>query len=269
MHHLQLSAFPEELLERILALSVVAPLVQTPRPQWHQRSNPNLVRGRLAPLLVCKKFFRICTPLFYHTVHITSPAQLHKLLSIALRPNVYLATYIHRLFFAGIWAEGGELLSMCGNNIKMLDITLDVTQLAPGVYAHRERDLDAEDFCDGLKDITSSLTHLVLRKSNNVYLTQPKPRHVLGEIAKAMRHWDNLVCHSLSAFPISFKVQSITGPRRYSFSSIRRLRSCIIDPYSTTIPTSKFTRNPRRSDNFTHPCLNYPSQAPHFLHPPP
>ncbi|KAF8815530.1 hypothetical protein BYT27DRAFT_7079768 [Phlegmacium glaucopus] len=194
----ELAAFPEELLERILSLCVIAPLLQTARPQWHQRPEPGTatstqVRGRLAPLLVCKKFFRISTPLFYHTIHITSPAQLHKLLSSALRPNLYLATYIRHLLFAGIWAEGGELLSMCSTNVKMLDITLDVTQLAPGVNPNRDvRDLDAEDFCQGLKDVTKSLTHLVLRKSNNIYLTQPKPKYVLAEIAKAMRNWDNL-----------------------------------------------------------------------------
>ena len=191
-------AFPEELLERILALCVVAPLVQTARPQWHQRADRGTaIRGRLASLLVCKKFYRISTPLFYHTIHITSPAQLHRLLSTALRRNLYLATYVRRLLFAGVWAEGGELIAMCSRNVKMLDITLDMTQLAPGVNTNRYvRDFDAEDFCKGIKHITYSLTHLALRKPNNVYLTQPKPKYVLGEIAKAMRYWDNLASHS-------------------------------------------------------------------------
>lgn len=189
-------AFPEELLERILALSVVAPLVQTTRPQWHQRGSA--IRGRLAPLLVCKKFFRISIPLFYHTIHITSPAQLHSLLSSALRRNLYLATYVRRLLFAGVWAEGGELIAMCHSNIKVLDITLDMTLLAPGVIANRDvRDLDAEDFCEGIKHITHSLSHLILRKPNNVYLTQPKPKYVLREIAKAMQDWDNLASHAI------------------------------------------------------------------------
>jgi hypothetical protein len=190
-------SFPEELLERILALCVVAPLVQTTRPHWHQRLDSGTIRGRLAPLLVCKKFFRISTPLFYHTIHITSPAQLHSLLSSALRRNPYLATYVRRLLFAGVWAEGGELIAMCNSNIKMLDITLDMTQLAPGVNTNSYvRDFDAEDFCEGIKYITHSLTHIALRKPNNVYLTQPKPKYVLGEIAKAMRNWDNLASHA-------------------------------------------------------------------------
>lgn len=208
-------SFPEELLERILALSVIAPLVQTTRPKWHQRPDRGTaIRGRLAPLLVCKKFFRISIPLFYHTIHVTSPAQLHSLLSSALRRNHYLATYVRRLLFAGVWAEGGELIAMCSRNIKMLDITLDMTQLAPGVNANRDvRDLDAEDFCEGIKYITHSLTHLALRKPNNVYLTQPKPKYVLGVIAKAMRDWDNLASHATFSPPLSLihHVTLLTG----------------------------------------------------------
>ena len=214
-------AFPEELLERILALCVIAPLVRAARPQWHQRPTSDSGRGRLASLLVCKKFFRISTPLFYHTIHVTSPTQLHRLLSGAMRPNLYLSTYVHRLLFAGVWADGGELIAMCSNSIKMLDITLDMTQL---VNANRDvRDLDAEDFCEGLKHITQSLTHLVVRKPNNVYLTQTKPKYVLGEIAKAMRNWDNLVCHATFS-PLYFThsmPQFMTGTRRYSFPLIR------------------------------------------------
>ena len=207
-------SFPEELLERILALSVVAPLLQTSRPHWHQRSDPGTaIRGRLASLLVCKKFYRISTPLFYHTIHISSPSQLHRLLSNALRRNRYLATYVRRLVFAGVWAEGGELIAMCSRNIKMLDITLDMTQLAPGVNTNRDvRDLDAEDFCEGIKYITHSLTHLALRKPNNVYLTQPKPKYVLGEVAKAMRYWDNLV-NVIPLFLPSLFTHSLTGTR--------------------------------------------------------
>ena len=204
MSHSTILAFPEELLERILALCVVSPLVETARPEWHQRSSSGTaIRGRLATLLVCKKFYRISIPLFYHTIHVTSPAQLHKLLSTALRRNLYLTTFVRRLLFAGVWAEGGELIAMCNRNIKMLDITLDMTQLAPGVNANRDvRDFDAEDFCEGIKYITHSLTHLVVRKPNNVYLTQPKPKYVIGEIAKAMRDWDNLASHAATLSPL-------------------------------------------------------------------
>ncbi|KAF8154526.1 hypothetical protein B0H34DRAFT_526740 [Crassisporium funariophilum] len=189
---LKLTTFPEELLERILEECVVASTTQASRPSWHQANNSTtLIRGRLAPLLVCRLFFRICTPLFYHTVHITSPGQLHSLLSGTLRPNPYLAAHIRRLIFAGAWAQGGELLRLCRHGLKTLDLTLDAPQLAPSVHGN-VRDLDAEEFCEGLKAISRSVTHIVLRKSNNVYLTQAKPRFVLMEVAKAIQYWDQL-----------------------------------------------------------------------------
>jgi hypothetical protein len=191
---LELSAFPEELLERILSYCIVAPLVQA-RPSWHRPtdcfSTTTLpIRGRLALLLVSKQFFRICTPLFYHTIHVLSASQLHGLLRNVIRPNPFLAGYIRRIVLHGIWADAGELLRLTHNNLNVLDITLDVTQLSQRVHG-QIRDFDAEDFCEGLKDLVS-LKHIVIRKPNNVYLTQPKPRYVLSGIAKAMKSWDNL-----------------------------------------------------------------------------
>jgi len=192
----ELSAFPEELLERILSYCIIAPLSLPPRPSWHRPSSCTLtttlpVRGRMALLLVSKRFFRICTPLFYHTIHVLSAGQLHRLLTNAIRPNPFLAGYVRRLVLYGIWADAGELLRLIHNGLSMLDLTLDVTQLSPRTRG-QVRDFDAEEFCDGLKEVTS-LTHIIIRKPNNVYLTQPKPRYVLSEIAKAMQCWPNLV----------------------------------------------------------------------------
>jgi hypothetical protein len=195
MSSLDLLSFPEELLERILIQCVVSPTTLAPRPSWHkQAGSPPAqapIRGRIALLLVSKTFLRICTPLFYHTVHVISAQQLHRLLSNALRPNPILASYIRRLVFSGIWADGGELLHRCNYNLRTLDLTLDVAQLSPAVRAPI-RDIDAEEFCKGLTEITS-LTHIVVRKPGNVYLTQPKPRAVLLELAEAMQSWNELV----------------------------------------------------------------------------
>jgi len=182
-----LERLPEELLERILSYCVVSPLTPSSRPSWHA----NGFRDRLAPLLVSKTFFRIGNPLFYHTIHIQSASQLHHLLSTTLRPNPSLATHVRRIILAGIWADAGELLCLCGNNLKLLDIHLDTTHLPQPVNSYI-RDLDAEDFCEGLKGV-KSLTHLMVRKSSNVYLTQPRPRQVLFELAKAVQEWDELV----------------------------------------------------------------------------
>ena len=203
---LQLSSFPEELLEGILAHCVIASSTQTPRPSWtrtlgSRSSTSSSIRSRLAILLVCKKFYRISIPLYYHTIHVQSPLQLNRLLGTALRPNPATALHIRRVIFAGIWADGGELLRMAGDSIRLLDVSIDITQLAPNVPG-QVRDLDAEEFCEGLKEL-SSLKHLVLRKPNNVYLTQPKPRYFLSAVAKAMCGWNELVCVSSFGFPSS------------------------------------------------------------------
>ena len=192
MEPLNLLSFPEELLEKILAHCVVAHTPHPPRPSWHSSSATTPpVRGRLALLLVSKTFLRIATPLFYHSLHIASPSQLHCLLRDALRPNSALASHIRRVVLAGIWAEGGELLQLCHTRLETLDIILDTMAVAPGVQGD-VRDLDAEEFCAALTEMTA-LTHLVVRKPCNVYLTQPRPRYVLSALAEAMHSWDKLV----------------------------------------------------------------------------
>ena len=102
--------------------------------------------------------------------------------------NLYLTTYVHRLVFAGVWAKGGDLLSMC-NNVKLLDITLDVTQLASGVNPNRSLwNLDAEEICQGLKPLPNLLPTSFCRKRTMVDLTLPKQKYVLAGIAKAMHN---------------------------------------------------------------------------------
>ncbi|KAF4621587.1 hypothetical protein D9613_012611 [Agrocybe pediades] len=193
---LELCSFPEELLEAILAHCVIALPNQPPRPSWTRNlgsttdSPASPPRGRLAVLLVCKKFHRISIPLYYNTINVQSPRQLNRLLVNALRPNPTLASHVRRVIFAGVWADGGELLRMANDSIRLLDVSIDTTQLAPNVPG-QVRDLDAEEFCEGLKEL-SSLKHLIIRKPNNVYLTQPKPKYVLFAMAAAMHEWNEL-----------------------------------------------------------------------------
>jgi hypothetical protein len=98
-----------------------------------------------------------------------------------------LATHIRQIIMPGIWAAAGELLYRCRDNLKFLDVTLD------SVLNIQGQDPDAEQFCRGLHEL-KTLTHIVVRKPNNVYLTRPKLQYVLLEITKAMQHWDDLVC---------------------------------------------------------------------------
>ncbi|KAF9044258.1 hypothetical protein BJ165DRAFT_188860 [Panaeolus papilionaceus] len=196
---MQLDHFPEEILEQILAPCVSAPLELAQRPSWHYSTTTSGYRAtlhnRLAPLLVSKSFHRIGTPLFLETIHVISPTQLHRLLSTLLLRHSSLSQYIKNLIFTGVWAEGGELLRLCGDSLKFLQVNLDVTPglgTNPALLLHSTiRDLDAEEFCDGLQYV-SGLTHLVVSKLNNVYLTHFKPKYVLAEISRALALWNNL-----------------------------------------------------------------------------
>ena len=80
---------------------------------------------------------------------------------------------------------------MCGPQLRLLDVSLDATLLCPALVGN-VRDFDAEEFCEPLKGLTG-LTHFALAKPGSVYLTQPKARYVLAEIARAMMRWDQLV----------------------------------------------------------------------------
>lgn len=193
----QLNSFPEELLERILSLCVVSSPDSHFRLLWLQFGAPSplnsekpsqntCIRGRLAPLLVCKRFLRISIPLFYHTVHISSPRQLNNLLENALRINTCFPAQIRHLVFDGVWAHGGEVMRLCGEHLRTLDIMLDAGPAFPVTVE------EGQKFCEGLRHLTV-VTHMVLRKSTNVYLTHHKARYVIGEIAKAIENWEALV----------------------------------------------------------------------------
>jgi len=188
-----LDTFPEEILESILAYVVLS------RPAVHWNCT----------LLVSKRIHRISKPLYFHTIHLRSQAQLRKLLVLALQPNPDLASHIHQVIIDGVWREAGALFDLCSRHasLRVLDMTLDGPSLATvGLWRTRPRnnlrvqyeELDfIEEFCKHL-DKLASITHLRIRKSNNVYLTQAKPRRFLSNLAKATIAWKDLVCGSFS-----------------------------------------------------------------------
>ncbi|PPQ88177.1 hypothetical protein CVT25_005142 [Psilocybe cyanescens] len=238
---LDLADFPEELLEGILSHCVIASLSKPPRPSWHwsgpSSTSSQPIRGRLALLLVCKKFLRISTPLFYHTIHILSSGQLHRLLSDALLPSPALALHIRRIVFAGIWAEGGEIFRMCSGSIRFLDLTLDSTQLSGA--SGPIRDLDAEEFCEGLKEL-AALTHIVVRKPNDVYITRPKPQYVLSEIANAMVNWNQL-----QYADIAFRASDDSGMTLHSSSETQPSRETPFQQGPITALTQSLSTRPK------------------------
>lgn len=191
-----LDTLPEELLETILA-NVINPI------------SPHLKK----PLrLVSRRFHRISTPLYFYTIHLRSQAQLDGLLVLALRHNTNLASHIRKIIIEGVWTEAEALFKLCRQfgSLKILDMTIDppppsdelvkywLSHLGMGPANNVRVNItgtssDGEDFCKHLHELTS-VTHLTIRKSSHVHLTQTKPRLVLSQLARAIKAWKDLVC---------------------------------------------------------------------------
>ncbi|KAF9527165.1 hypothetical protein CPB83DRAFT_423335 [Crepidotus variabilis] len=196
---------PEEILEEILSYIVPTSLSHNSRPTWHQQSDTsNLVatkssgmRTRQAVLLVCKTFYRVALPLFYHTVHLHHPHQAKALFEKALLPKPEIASHIRRLVLAGAWAECGEIMKACamvGNGLRVLDFTLnfDVGPHRSGNrISARNSEKDAQIFSEGLKRLRA-VTQLTVRKPDSTYLSQKGVRGVIEGLAHAVERWDEL-----------------------------------------------------------------------------
>lgn len=195
------SSIPEELLERILYLCVVAPLSRPNRPTWHDTHGSSSPTGRLAPLLTSRQFYRIGIPLFYHTIHISSQRLAAKLLN-SLQSNgsafssegYARAAYIRNISTQGIYPSLAGTLSMCpADSIKTLDFSFDPASSDESDSSQRAR----KDFCDALSSKTH-IKHLTIRKANGVYLTDDRVRYTLARMADIVGGWMYLV--SLHSF---------------------------------------------------------------------
>ena len=203
-----LDTFPEELLESILSHVIFS------------KSPISRIRSPLR--LVSKQFHRISTPLYFNTIHLRTQVQLQRLLVFALRSNPSLASHIRKVIIEGTWTEAAVLFLLCSQfgALRILDITLDPDASPPpkefvksffsqmGVATDNlhvnmkmkgSSSSDAEDFCKHLHGLTS-VTHLTVRKPKDVFLTQPKTRFVLSQLAKAIKAWKDLVRCSLFSF---------------------------------------------------------------------
>ncbi|KAF9063021.1 hypothetical protein BDP27DRAFT_1335878 [Rhodocollybia butyracea] len=160
---------PEELTEQILSLCVTASSEPpSPRPNWlptpaskslTRDRRTSVIRTRLAPLLVCKEFYRISIPHYHSTVHIISPEQAAAFLhTLQLHPHLV-----------------GPCVRRCVSS-----------EIYPMLV-----DSAAEDFCNALHTL-QNVRHLTLRKASSTYLTLPRIRHVLTELATAIEDWNSL-----------------------------------------------------------------------------
>ncbi|KAK0186464.1 hypothetical protein F5146DRAFT_1065994 [Armillaria mellea] len=183
---ISLDSFPEELIERILSYLSWVP-VQT------GSTTPRPVCSRLAPLLVCKAFYRISLSHFYHTIHLTRPTQPANLLA-ALHHYPWLSRYVRRIVITGIFDGADQVFRWC-SHVKALDITLD-PRFPDQAYCPA-----VERMCDSLEAL-DTVTHLTIRKPARLYLTHAGVKRLIVRLASAITGWIDLESAHL-AFRIS------------------------------------------------------------------
>jgi len=177
-------SFPEEVLERILALCIDAQTDAFANPSWHTRQ---VSRRASSILLVNRTFLRIATPLLYNTVVIRSAYQLSTILDNVFRPHPELASFVKTVAISGGSYDGlDDFVRLCVN-LEEFDMTLD--------NAPWEEDV-REKFGESLMGMRK-IKSLVVRK--DAYLTQEKPKHLMGQLSNAIVSWTSLVSFPLLA----------------------------------------------------------------------
>lgn len=201
---LTLAHVPEEILERILALILVQSPESSHRPSWHPYTTPSTAAGHaniISPLLVCRAWLRIATPIHYRHPVLRTPRHAELLLR-ALRHTPDLALCVRSLHLHATSPALRDIVSRCAY-LHTLDITVDNADAqpgpvnsaaAPGSSAQSGRDRNVVDFCEGFMRTRSSIRHLIIRK--NAYLTQPNATYVFEQLAKAIVRWHKLVSTS-------------------------------------------------------------------------
>ena len=189
-----LADVPEEILERILALI----LVQSPEPSrasWHPYQTPPTASPNvISPLLVCRSWLRIATPIHYRHPVLRTPRHVELLLR-ALRHTPSLAPCVRSLHLHATSPALRDLIPMC-SMLDTLDVTVDnadstltvTTGVIPAADATRDRGV--VEFCEAFAK-TRRIRHLVIRK--NAYLTQPNAIYIFEQLAKAVTRWQKLV----------------------------------------------------------------------------
>lgn len=200
-----ITTIPEELLERIIALALLSSSCDTSLP-----SLLPLKVSRVSPLLVCKLWLRIGTPLYYRSVALTTSQQTTQFAS-TLKTEPHLGRYVKEMKVEGIFPQvndvmkclgearcsptsksschdhsGMDLTQMGSVSLRKLDVQLDGSMSLP----------DVEVFCDAL-DYVANVHHFILRKPPSVYLTQPGVMLAMKHIAEGFERWSSLV----SGFP--------------------------------------------------------------------
>lgn len=180
------SEVPEEILSAILA-SVV----------HGQRSPKESARLRL----VSKAFYRITTPLLYHTIGIVSTNQSQKL-AFTLRRNPSLRSCIRVLRVEAV-GSGLKEIARSLSSLARLD-TLDLKMEAyrthsrsdivpyPGPMQGDEALRNLNTLCQAIA-LIPDVTHLVVRKDSTTYTTEKGFVQLCLALASAIPRWRSLV----------------------------------------------------------------------------
>ncbi|OCH93153.1 hypothetical protein OBBRIDRAFT_811238 [Obba rivulosa] len=247
--HTNLSSIPEELLERILEHVVCpGPTEPTPRPSWHPfpqvgrpfgkmygtPTSPNSAPSRISPLLVCRTWLRIATPLHYRHVVLRTPRHT-TLLAGTLRRNPELGYWIRSIRIEGTFAALGDVVCMCPN-VEFFDLTVDNGVSHSLDNANRGAIQAADEavvqFCDGFGRLRR-IKHLVIRKT--AYLTQPRPSLIFDYLSRAIRKW-----RDLESVNIAFRFSPTPSSANFAASlaaapKLRIVRAAIPAVWNTTL----------------------------------
>ena len=232
---LTLADVPEEILERILALVLVQSPEPSPRPSWHPYAYQTQTQAPthptvISPLLVCRAWLRIATPIHYRHPVLRTPRHVELLLR-ALAHTPALAPCVRSLHVHATSPRLRELVPLCPN-LTTLDVTVDnadsgasapASTPAPapghghgapaptpaGAAGEAPRDRGVIDFCDAFTK-TRSIRHLVIRK--NAYLTQPNAIYIFEQLAHAVTRWHKLVSLQSLVFHCPLPLASPRAP---------------------------------------------------------
>ncbi|KAK7692078.1 hypothetical protein QCA50_005484 [Cerrena zonata] len=158
-----IATIPEELLERILTFSIQFTSCDISPP-----SPLTAIAPRVSPLLVCKLWLRVGTPVYFHSITLATPEQTTRLVSL-LNEQPQLGSFVRELKVEGIFPQVLDVMRCLRAarsdqtiSLRKLDLQLDGPTSMP----------DVESFCDAL-DCVANVQQFVVRKPSSVYLTQP------------------------------------------------------------------------------------------------
>ncbi|CAL1710910.1 unnamed protein product [Somion occarium] len=228
-----ISRIPEELVERILSYalapspssySALAPIRSSSKPDTSlslfRPSTPSVASFRLSPLLVCKLWLRIGTPLYYRSIHLTSQHQT-RLLASLLESQPSLGACIREVRVEGVFSGLVDVVRHLGRCVPApLGFNASGSLLgdgqSPGHNCKKLEKLDCrldgstsiEDvqaFCAAV-DALGDVKHLVVRKNANAYLTQPGAISVMKSLSDGVRRWIGIVSIQFSSSTLCISI---------------------------------------------------------------